>query len=71
MVENYIVRIYQRDETDPNKIAGVFESVEQQTEKTFSTLKSLMSLLTPAQDSPGNAAEQTATRKSRTAILSD
>lgn len=59
-MENYIVRIYRRDSTDPSKIAGVFESVEQETENTFTSLNSLMSLLTsepPAQD-PVPAAEQ-------------
>ena len=44
-MENYIVRIYRRDAADPSKIAGVFESVEQETENTFTSLKSLFSLL--------------------------
>lgn len=44
-MENYIVRIYRRDASDPNKVAGVFESVEQETENTFTSLKSLFSLL--------------------------
>jgi hypothetical protein len=53
-MENYIVRIYRRDAVDPGKIAGVFESVEQETEKNFTSLDSLMSLLAskpPAQES--------------------
>ena len=44
-MENYIVRIYRRDATDPRKVAGVFESVEQETEKSFTHLNSLVSLL--------------------------
>ncbi len=44
-MENYIVRIYRRDETDPHKVAGVFESVEQETENSFTHLSSLVSLL--------------------------
>ena len=44
-MENYIVRIYRRDEVDPHKVAGVFESVEQETENTFTNLNSLVSLL--------------------------
>lgn len=44
-MENYIVRIYRRDADDPNKVAGVFESVEQETENTFTNLDSLVSLL--------------------------
>lgn len=62
-MENYIVRIYRRDASDPNKVAGVFESVEQETENTFTSLKSLFSLLSsePAErtrnlpDPPGPA----------------
>ena len=44
-MENYIVRIYRRDAADPNKVAGVFESVEQETENSFTNLNSLVSLL--------------------------
>jgi len=44
-MENYIVRIYRRDAADPLKVAGVFESVEQETENTFTNLNSLVSLL--------------------------
>ncbi len=44
-MENYIVRIYRRDSADPNKVAGVFESVEQETENTFTSLNSLVELL--------------------------
>jgi hypothetical protein len=44
-MENYVVRIYRRDATDPHKVAGIFESVERETEKTFTHLKTLVSLL--------------------------
>lgn len=44
-MENYVVRIYRRDANDPQKVAGVFESIEQQTERTFTHLSSLLSLL--------------------------
>ncbi len=44
-MENYIVRIYRRDSADPTKVAGVFESVEQETENTFTNLNSLVELL--------------------------
>ncbi|MEN8801418.1 MAG: hypothetical protein ABF297_05510 [Thiogranum sp.] len=47
-MENYIVRIYRRDKSDPNKLTGVCESVEQETRSTFSTLSNLMSLISPA-----------------------
>jgi hypothetical protein len=59
-MENYIVRIYRRDTVDPSKIAGVFESVEQETEKTFTSLNSLMSLLAskPPAQGPAPAAER-------------
>ena len=44
-MENYVVRIYRRDANDPHKVAGVFQSVEQETENTFTHLSSLLSLL--------------------------
>jgi hypothetical protein len=46
-MENYIVRIYRRDETDPDKMAGTFESVENETRNAFTSLGSLIDLLTP------------------------
>ena len=44
-MENYVVRIYRRDATDPHKVVGIFESVERETEDTFTHLKTLVSLL--------------------------
>ena len=44
-MENYIVRIYRRDETNPDKLTGVFESVEKETRSTFTSLDSLIDLL--------------------------
>lgn len=44
-MENYVVRIYRRDASDPHKVAGTFESVEQETENSFSHLNGLVSLL--------------------------
>ena len=45
-MENYIVRIYRRDQTDPDKVAGTFESVENETRNGFTSLSSLIDLLT-------------------------
>ena len=45
-MENYIVRIYRRDQTDPDKVAGTFESVENETRNGFTSLGSLIDLLT-------------------------
>ena len=45
-MENYIVRIYRRDQTDPDKVAGTFESVENETRNSFTSLSSLIDLLT-------------------------
>jgi hypothetical protein len=57
-MENYVVRIYRRDASDPHKVAGVFESVEQETENTFTHLSSLLSLLaTDRTDQQGQAAD--------------
>jgi len=46
-MENYIVRIYRRDKTDPDKVAGTFESIENETRNAFTSLGSLIDLLTP------------------------
>ena len=47
-MENYIVRVYRRDDRDPNKMAGVFESVENETRNTFTSLDNLVALLSPS-----------------------
>jgi hypothetical protein len=60
-MENYIVRIYRRDATDPHKVAGVFESVEQETENTFTNLKSLISMLATERTQHGSADEDSPT----------
>ncbi len=44
-MENYIVRIYRRDRTDPQKVIGVLESVEQETQQSFADLNTLSTLL--------------------------
>jgi len=63
-MENYIVRIYRRDAADPLKVAGVFESVEQETENTFTNLNSLVSLL--ASDGDAGDTAQITERESLT-----
>jgi len=68
-MENYIVRIYRRDATDPHKVAGVFESVEQETENTFNHLNSLVSLL--ATDCADDEPADDETLRSRSATLTD
>ncbi len=44
-MENYIVRIYRRDSTDPEQVNGVLESVEQDTRRPFANLNTLSSML--------------------------
>lgn len=44
-MENYIVRIYRRDQDDPERVTGMLESVETQTRRPFNTLRALHSLL--------------------------
>jgi len=44
-MENYIVRIYRRDNTDPDQVNGVLESVEQETRQPFFSLNALSSML--------------------------
>ena len=47
-MENYIIRIYRRDHSDPEKLTGLLESVERQTRYPFHTLNDLCALLMPA-----------------------
>ncbi len=48
MVENYIVRIYKRDGSDPDKVQGSLESVENETRLPFNTMSGLRAMLTPS-----------------------
>jgi len=45
-MENYIVRVYRRDECQPESITGLVEAVESGEVKPFSTLTELATLLT-------------------------
>jgi hypothetical protein len=44
-MENYIVRIYRRDSTDPDRVNGMLESVEQETRRPFANLNTLNTML--------------------------
>ena len=44
-MENYIVRIYRRDEDDPHGVTGLVEFVETGEKRTFSRLSELATLL--------------------------
>jgi hypothetical protein len=44
-MENYIVRIYRRDNSDPERINGVLESIEQETQRPFASLNTLKNML--------------------------
>lgn len=46
-MENYIVRIYARDQDDPGKVTGTLESVESETLQAFQSLDALPELLNP------------------------
>lgn len=48
-MENYIVRIYDRDPSDSDRVTGMLESVEQETRRPFHSLDALRSML----DAPG------------------
>lgn len=58
-MENYIVRIYRRDPSDPDAIIGTVECVETQTQQPFHGIRKLGNLLsrTPQQalTQPGKA----------------
>lgn len=46
-MENYIVRIYNRDHEDSCKVTGTLESVEHETLQAFQSLNALPELLNP------------------------
>ncbi len=46
-MENYIVRIYRRDD-EQNAIAGIVEIVDRQEEKPFKDIKELLAILDAA-----------------------
>jgi hypothetical protein len=48
--ENYLVRIYRRDEEDPERIAGMVELIEAGEKKTFATFDDLRAILALDQD---------------------
>ncbi len=50
-MENYIVRIYYRDEYDSGKVTGMLESVELETQQAFNNISALQSLLNPGHTS--------------------
>jgi len=49
-MEHYIIRIYRRDHSDPERLTGMLESVERGTRSPFHTLNGLRTLLAPATD---------------------
>ncbi len=50
VLENYIIRIFRRDEEDPARVAGLLESVERETRYSFQTWDELRDLLLSADD---------------------
>lgn len=50
-MENYIIHIYRRHPSDPERLDGLLESVERETQHPFHTLKELRALLVPANNS--------------------
>jgi hypothetical protein len=61
-MENYIIRVYRRDHSDPERLTGLLESVERETRRPFYTLKDLCMLLL----APATEVEQQAERVSET-----
>ena len=57
-MENYIVRIYRRDEYQPDGIVGLVESVETSEVQPFRTLGELTTLLAETPMMAGAATEK-------------
>ena len=67
-MENYIVRIYRRDQNDPEKVQGMLESVEQETQQPFQTLSALKTLLTSFAPSTASTTDGPNTKSKRSAM---
>ncbi len=52
-MENYIVRIYQRDEKNSRKIAGMVEIIEADDKKPFGSFEELQQILALPRDGQG------------------
>jgi len=52
-MENYIVRIYRRDERDGRKIAGLVEIIEADDKKPFASFEELKQILDLPRDGQG------------------
>jgi len=59
LMENYIVRIHSRDESQPDSIIGLVEAVETSEIQPFSTLSELTTILAGT----STMMEETATEK--------
>lgn len=66
-VETYIVRIYRRDRNDPEKIAGLVETVGSGEKRLFDSLEALWGVLGP--EPAGKPVGRTKERKERSSIL--
>lgn len=60
-LENYIIRVLRRDEGDPERLTGLLESVEGETQYPFYSLNDLRALLVSA-----NGPERRAKKRSET-----
>jgi hypothetical protein len=44
-MDSYVVRIYRRDESDPRKVTGLVEFIEQDQVKSFTCVEELVKIL--------------------------
>jgi hypothetical protein len=57
-MENYIVRIYRRDEKDGRRIAGMVEIIEADDRKPFASFEELRQILDLPRDKQGKWKEE-------------
>jgi hypothetical protein len=48
IADNYILRIYRRDESDPLRIVGMVEVIETAEKRSFTTVDELVGIITPS-----------------------
>jgi hypothetical protein len=59
-LEKYVIRVYRRDPTDPNKMAGTVECGGKQGRKGFLSADALVTILTSPEAMPEKRAEHLA-----------
>ncbi len=68
-MDNYIVRIFRRDDNDPDKISGLVEIVAEEKQRVFSGCDELREILSPTEKLGGQSEKKKAGLRRSTATM--